>query len=375
MFRYRSAARVAHALTKGAQQPKSWTTNAQFVPLVGSRAFSGFGFSFCDSPASSDAGAAPATTPVAENITVAIDNAVAAVEPAVAHVLGNAPSHLVMKAIDLLHTTLDIPYWGSIIASTLILRTFLLPITISGIQNSARLQCMKPEMERIQKAFTSDPMHGDIRAKKKYEEEMKGLFKKFNCNPIRSLSMPLLQVPIFMSFFFALKEMGLYFPDMANGGALWFTDLTIPDASYMLPVLNAVSFLAMLELTTASNNNVPNKQLMKNVMRFFAIALIPMTIEMPQAVFMYWSANSTFSVVQMMVLKTKAVKKYLDIPDPPAEDPATQQQTKIENPFKNIMEVSFLLMHFPRSTLFLHLFFHSTNVFIIFQIFFKYKDG
>ncbi len=177
MFRYRSVARMAGALAKGSKQPASWANHAQFVPIAGSRAFGGFNFSFCDSAPAPDASSAPAAAPIPENITVAIDNAVAAVEPAVAHVLGNSPTHLVMKAIDLLHTTLDIPYWGSIIASTLILRTILLPITISGIQNSARLQCMKPEMERIQKAFTSDPMHGDIRAKKKYEEEMKGLFK------------------------------------------------------------------------------------------------------------------------------------------------------------------------------------------------------
>ena len=277
-------------------------------------------------------------TAAADNITLSIDNAIASVDPVVVEVLGNGPTHLVMKFIDFLHITADIPYWGAIIVSTIMLRTILIPITISGIQNSARLQVMKPEMEKIQKAFTSDPLKSDVRSKKKYEEEMKGLFKKYNCNPIRSLSMPLLQIPIFMSFFFALREMGTFFPDFASGGALWFTDLTIADSTYALPIINAVSFLGMLELTTGSNNQMPNKQLMKNVMRVLAVAMIPMTMDMPQAVFMYWSANSSFSVVQMLTLKVPAVKKWLDIPDPPVIDPSNEKP--MANPFKGMIEAA-----------------------------------
>jgi YidC/Oxa1 family membrane protein insertase len=281
---------------------------------------------------------AATTSAAGDNITVSIDNAIASVDPVVVEVLGNGPTHLVMKFIDFVHIAGDIPYWGAIIASTILLRTVLLPITISGIQNSARLQIMKPEMEKIQKAFTSDPLKSDVRSKKKYEEEMKGLFKKYNCNPIRSLSMPLLQIPIFMSFFFALREMGTFFPDFATGGALWFTDLTVADASYALPIINALSFLGMLELTTATNNQLPNKQLMKNVMRVLAVAMIPMTMDMPQAVFMYWSANSSFSVVQMLTLKVPVVKKWLDIPDPPVIDQSNEKP--MENPFKGLMDAA-----------------------------------
>lgn len=37
-------------------------------------------------------------------------------------------------------------------------------------------------------------------------------------------------------------------PSFKNGGALWFTDLTTPDATYILPVLTAVTFLITVEV-------------------------------------------------------------------------------------------------------------------------------
>jgi membrane protein insertase Oxa1/YidC/SpoIIIJ len=92
-------------------------------------------------------------------------------------------------------------------------------------------------------------------------------------------------------------------------------------------------------LTTMSNNQMPNKALMKNVMRGIAVVMIPMTLDMPQAVFMYWSANSSFSVVQMLTLKNKALKKWLDIPDPPPEDPSIIDKPR-SNPLQGLMEAA-----------------------------------
>ena len=35
---------------------------------------------------------------------------------------------------------------------------------------------------------------------------------------------------------------------MKTGGALWFTDLTLPDPFYMLPIASCVSFIATIEV-------------------------------------------------------------------------------------------------------------------------------
>ena len=45
-------------------------------------------------------------------------------------------------------------------------------------------------------------------------------------------------------------------PSFKHGGAFWFTDLTTPDASYIFPVLTALSFLVVVEVSTSFSENL-----------------------------------------------------------------------------------------------------------------------
>jgi YidC/Oxa1 family membrane protein insertase len=63
--------------------------------------------------------------------------------------------------------------------------------------------------------------------------------------------MPLTQLPIFISFYFGMQQMGDFFPGMSTGGVAWFPDLTIADSTYCLPMMNSVLFFAMGEIGSA----------------------------------------------------------------------------------------------------------------------------
>ena len=55
-------------------------------------------------------------------------------------------------------------------------------------------------------------------------------------------------MPIFLSVFFGLRGMAeLPVESMRTGGALWFSDLTIPDAYYGLPLLTSLTLFITLE--------------------------------------------------------------------------------------------------------------------------------
>ena len=56
-------------------------------------------------------------------------------------------------------------------------------------------------------------------------------------------------MPLFISFFFALRGMA-YAPleSLKTGGLFWFTDLTVVDPYYALPILACVSFLINIEV-------------------------------------------------------------------------------------------------------------------------------
>ena len=57
-----------------------------------------------------------------------------------------------------------------------------------------------------------------------------------------SLAMPLVQLPVFMSFFWALQGMGEHFPGMESGGALWFTDLTVADSTLVRAYIDYIDY-------------------------------------------------------------------------------------------------------------------------------------
>ncbi|MEE6528517.1 hypothetical protein FKM82_030912, partial [Ascaphus truei] len=72
--------------------------------------------------------------------------------------------------------------------------------------------------------------------------------KKHDVNPLRGFLVPLVQAPIFISFFVALRKMSyLPVPSMQSGGIWWFSDLTAADPFYILPVIVTFSMWAVLE--------------------------------------------------------------------------------------------------------------------------------
>jgi YidC/Oxa1 family membrane protein insertase len=68
-------------------------------------------------------------------------------------------------------------------------------------------------------------------------------------NPMKAMLGVVAQAPIFMLFYFTLREMAEKgFDGLSTGGTLWFTNLTIPDPYYILPVLTASAFILTIEV-------------------------------------------------------------------------------------------------------------------------------
>lgn len=60
-------------------------------------------------------------------------------------------------------------------------------------------------------------------------------------------------MPVFVSFFIALRKMAyLPVPSLQTGGALWFTDLTLADPYYILPLAVTGTMFAILEVSVTT---------------------------------------------------------------------------------------------------------------------------
>ena len=103
---------------------------------------------------------------------------------------------------------------------------------------------------------------------------------------------------------------------------MWFTDLAAADSTMILPIANAVSFLLMIELG-ADGMASSDQDKFKWVMRGLAFIMTPITMSLPQGIFVYWTTNNAISVTQAIFLKAPPVRKYFQMPEPPKESGAT----------------------------------------------------
>lgn len=185
-------------------------------------------------------------------------------------------------ALEAIHVTTGLPWWAAIAATTLIIRTCMLPLMIKVQRNNARVANINPDVQRIMNNVNEAKKAGDQMAIAKYSQQAQQLFKDNECHPAKSLLLPIVQAPVMISFFMALRGMAeLPVPGFLEGGMAWFTDLSVKDPYYILPVLSSAGMLAILETGSETGAANPQAAGMKKFFRGMTVLMIPFTAWMP----------------------------------------------------------------------------------------------
>ena len=162
---------------------------------------------------------------------------------------GYSPIGLLQSSMEFFNSSLGLPWWGAIVASTLCLRVLFIPLNIYIRKNAVRLNNINPEVEKFKDKMNLYLTVGKTELANLERRKMNAVFKKHGARPILSVIPMLFQGGIFLSFFVAIRRMvNAPVVGMMNGGALWFTDLTVPDPAYVLPIISTASLLVSLEV-------------------------------------------------------------------------------------------------------------------------------
>lgn len=198
---------------------------------------------------------------------------------------------------------------------TVLARCLVFPLIVKGQREAAKIHNHMPEIQKFSTRIREAKLAGDHAEFYKASSEMTFYQKKHDVKFFRPLILPLTQAPIFISFFIALREMAnLPVPSLQTGGLLWFQDLTLSDPTYILPLVVTATMWGVLELGAETGVQSSDLQLMRNVLRVMPLAVLPITIHFPTAVFMYWLSSNMFSLVQVACLRIPAVRTILKIP-------------------------------------------------------------
>ncbi|XP_041820439.1 mitochondrial inner membrane protein OXA1L [Chelmon rostratus] len=263
------------------------------------------------------------TQPIIEQVADAAPTAVEVLqavttEPSLAELglASHTPVGLIQNLLEFMHVDLGLPWWGAIVVGTVLARLTVFPVIVKGQREAAKLNNVLPEITKLTNRMNEAKQSGNKFDFAKAYSDLNLFQKKHDVNPLRGFLVPLVQAPIFISFFIALRKMAyLPVPSLQTGGTLWFLDLTASDPFYILPLAVTGTMFFILELGAESGIDNPNLRAMKTVFRVMPLVILPLTINFPTAVFTYWLTSNCFSLGQVALLKHPWIRDRLRIPE------------------------------------------------------------
>ncbi|WP_273844854.1 YidC/Oxa1 family membrane protein insertase [Rubrobacter calidifluminis] len=188
---------------------------------------------------------------------------------------------------------LGLPWWSCIVVVTAIVRFLLFPLTIRQVRSMRAQQQLQPELKRIRERFKDDPQ-------RQREEQMR-LFQERGINPLSGCLPAVIQLPIFLSLYYVIREFGGYFgqppqvPSFRTGGFLWFTDLSQADPYHILPIISALTMAAGMAITMRENQAPAQQRVLMLILPFVFMIFL---WNFPAGLFMYWITTNLVTIVQ-----------------------------------------------------------------------------
>ncbi len=184
-------------------------------------------------------------------------------------------------------------YGVAIIMLTVLLQLILCRFTFLQLKSAAQMKKIQPEIKRLQTKYKSDPAA--------LNRETLLLYRKYKVNPLMGCLPLLIQLPIFLALFNALRT------SWALHGAKfvwWLTDLSAKDPYYVLPILmGAVMFLQQ-------RGNIPpgTDPAQAAVFKYMPLIFTLMFMNFPSGLVLYWLTNSLLTYGIQTLVNKKIIK-------------------------------------------------------------------
>lgn len=184
--------------------------------------------------------------------------------------------------------------WGWAIAFlTLVITMALLPLRISSMKSSLRMQKIQPQMKAIQEKYKryslTDPRKADM------QKEMQALYKKEGVNPVGGCFPLLLQMPFLFAFYSMLNNA----IELRHASWLWIHDLAAPDPLHILPIVIVVAMF--VQQKSAPQGGMDPAQ--QKILAFMGpIMFGAFSWGVPAGLSIYWALSTLLGYAQQLVI-------------------------------------------------------------------------
>ncbi|HUT97593.1 MAG TPA: membrane protein insertase YidC [bacterium] len=224
-------------------------------------------------------------------------------------------------------------YGLAILLLSIALKLVMVPLTNKSFRSTIAMQRLQPKIEAIKEKYANDQQRAN--------QEIMELYKKHKVSPLGGCLPLLLQMPIFIALFGALRSA----VELRGAGFLWIADLTLPDSLFnlgftipllgwstfnLLPILMTAAMWYQGKMTTSSG--VKQKGFTKYLPLIFGVLFY----NMPSGLVVYWITNTVLTMAQQYWLRKVDEAKGVSEPEPrgkvvktvPASEPKAKPKPK-----------------------------------------------
>ncbi len=217
-----------------------------------------------------------------------------------------------------LHESVGFSWAWSIVALTVLVRIVLVPVTVKQIHSMQNLQAHAPEMKALQQKWKHD--------KQRQNEELMKFYRENKINPAASCLPIVLQIPIFISLFYVLREFDDDVLPIYGGSVDWLNlvDITEPVKDGWGPLLLVIYVASQLSSSYFMSTTMQGAQ--RILLMVLPVLFVPFILNFPAGLMLYWLTTNLWTTGQGLV-----TRRLMPKPEPP-EKRSSRTPAKEEPP-------------------------------------------
>ena len=173
--------------------------------------------------------------------------------------------------------------WGlAIIIVTILLKLLFYKLTETSGRSMAKMRAIAPRIKNIQERYKDD--------REQLAKQMMEIYKREKINPVAGCLPILVQIPVFLAFYWVLLES----VEMRQAPFFgWIQDLSSKDPFFILPILMGVAMFGQFKL-----NPAPPDPMQAKMFAFMPVIMTVMMAWFPAGLVLYWLTNTLLSIAQ-----------------------------------------------------------------------------
>jgi YidC/Oxa1 family membrane protein insertase len=174
--------------------------------------------------------------------------------------------------------------WGlAIILVTFLIKLAFYKLTAASGRSMAKMRNLSPRIKAIQERYKDD--------REQLGRQMMEIYKREKINPLAGCLPILIQIPVFLAFYWVLLES----VEMRQAPFIgWITDLSARDPYFILPVIMGAAMFLQFKLQPMPSTD----PMQAKIFAFMPIIMAGTMVMFPSGLVLYWLTNTVLSIAQ-----------------------------------------------------------------------------